>query len=101
MKHDASHLGHRDPGRENRRGWGRCSPTPTAPAACWAGRAGVMAEDAEPASASLPGRICASLLGEWRRAWPAQRFGRHGMRSAVAVPIVANGRPGHDDDAVH
>jgi hypothetical protein len=37
-------------------------------------RAGVMAMGAELVFASLPGRMRASLVGEWRQAGPAQRF---------------------------
>ena len=39
-----------------------------------ASRAGVMAMGAELVFASLPGRMRASLVGEWRQAGPAQRF---------------------------
>ena len=47
---------------------------PAAPFPRWADRAGVMVMGAELASASLPGRMQASLVGEWRQAGPAQQF---------------------------
>jgi hypothetical protein len=47
-----------------------------------------MAMEAPVVSTSLPGRMCASLAGEWRQAWPAQRFAYLAGAALIVVGLA-------------